>query len=394
MFQKRSAGGSGGWLDAFFGVGAGAVTAAGKKVNAASAMKISAFYCAVTTLADSFSILPKSIYRVSDNMRDRVPEHPVNLVLTDQANNYMTPYVFSFLMVTSVFMRGNAFALIFRDGSGRVVELQYLEASKVTVLKSGGKIFYRYKEHTYSSDEMLHIPGYCLDNGIVGQSIVHYAAESLGTPLAAQEFGANSYNELGVSLGALETDKSVDSDTKKRIKTAWNAALAEGDPHRAVVLDEGFKYKSIRLTPEQSRFIEAKTEGVADIARWFKMPLSMLHVKGEGGYNFMVQMRMQYLQDAFLPLAEKFKQEYKRKLLTDAERRDGLYVYFNYNKLLQVDPKSRSEFYRNLGTMKAITPNEIRALEDMNPLPGGDEPLQMVNMLTPSQFEAKQDANG
>lgn len=390
MFEKRAAASDSGLLSSLFSVGSAAVTAAGKKVNQSSSMKISAFYCAVTTLADSFAILPKSIYKADDKMRDRVPGHPINLVLTDEAHRFMTPYVFSFLMVVSMFIRGNAYAVILRDNAGRVVGLKYLDAAMVQVVKSDEKLFYRYKQAVFSADEILHIPGFCLDNGIVGRSIVHYAAESLGTPLAAQEFGATSYNDLGVSLGVLETDKALDPGPKERIKAAWNRALAEGNPHRAVVLDEGFKYKSIRLTPEQSKFIEAKTEGVADIARWFKMPLSMLHVKGEGGYNFMVQLRMQYLQDAFLPLAEKFKQEYKRKLLTPAERSGGLYMHFNYNKLLQVDPKTRSEFYRNLGTMKAITPNEIRALEDMNPLPDGDEPLQMVNMMTPTQFEKKE----
>jgi HK97 family phage portal protein len=315
----------------------------------------------------------------------------LNILYTDEANNLMTPYMYDFMMVVSCYMKGNAYALIERNNAGDVIAKKYLEAEYMLPLLKDGKLFYKYRGgRVYSADDIIHVPFFSMKNGLVGQSIVHFAAESMGTPLAAQEYGANSYNEKGVSLGVLETEKSVKPEAKQRIRTAWNTALQDTDPHRAVVLDEGFSYKPIRLSPEQSKFIEAKTEGVADIARWFKIPLPMLHVKGEGGYNFMVQMRLQYLQDAFLPLSEKFKQEDNRKLLTPGERSQGMYIYHNYNKLLQVDPKTRSEYYKNLTMVKGITPNEIRALEDMNPYEeGGDEPLQMVNMMTDEQIKKK-----
>lgn len=113
----------------------------------------------------------------------------------------------------------------------------------------------------------------------------------------------------------------------------------------------------------------------------------MLHVPGEGGYNFLVQMTISYLQHALQPISEKFKQEGNRKLLTRSERAFGLYINHNYKKLLQVDPKARTEYYRNMVMVKAMTPNEIRELEDMNPYEGGDEVLQMLNMQTPTQIK-------
>lgn len=388
LSQKRSTGSSSLLTSLFYG--SGAVTAAGRKVNRHTSLKISAFYCALTTLADSYAMLPKAVFQKTDKNRNKVDGHPLNILYSDGANNLMTPFMFDFMMVISCFLKGNAYAYIERNNAGNVTAKKYLDPEFVTVILRKDKLFYKYKGQMFSAEEVVHVPFFSTKDGIVGQSIVHYAAESMGTPLAAQEFGANSYNEKGVSLGVLETEKSVKPEAKGRIRTAWNTALTDTDPHRAVILDEGFKYKPIRLTPEQSMFIEAKTEGVADIARWFKIPLPMLHVKGEGGYNFMVQMRLQYLQDALLPLCEKFKQEDNRKLLTPTERASGMYIYHNYNKLLQVDPKSRSEYYKNLTMVKGITPNEIRELEDMNPYKdGGDEPLQMVNMMTDEQITEK-----
>lgn len=385
LFEKRSAAPSG-LLSSFFPWSGTASTAAGKKVNRSTSLKISAFYCAVTLLAESFAILPKAVFQVKDKNRNRLVEHPLDYLLHDEANMQMTAFMFSFIAVLSVYMKGNFYAGISRNNAGDIMALNYWDSDLVEVWENDGRNFYKYKGKIYSQDEVFHVPGFCFD-GIIGRSIIHYAADSMGIPLSAQEFGANSYNEKGVSLGVLETEKSLEAPAKKAIKAAWNEALADGDPHRAVILDEGFKYSPIRLSPEQSKFIEAKVEGVADIARWFKIPLHMLHVKGEGGYNFLVQMSISYLQHAVQPISEKFKQEANRKLLTARERAQGLYINHNYKKLLQVDPKLRTEYYRNMVTVKAMTPNEIRELEDMNPYEGGDEVLQMLNMQTPTQIE-------
>ena len=392
VFEKRASGETS-LMPSLFSFGSFASTAAGRKVNRNTSLKISAFYCALTTLAESFALLPKAVYQVQGENRNRLPDHPLDYVLHDEAHNYMTAFMFNYIMVLSLFVKGNAYAYIMRNNSGNIIGLQYWDADKVEVVESNGKLFYKYNNKTYGAAEVFHVPGFCF-NGIVGQSIVHFAADSMGTPLAAQEYGANSYNEKGVSLGVLETDLSVKPEAKKAIKEAWTAGLSGNDPHRAVVLDEGFKYSSIRLSPDQSKFIEAKVEGTGDIARWFKIPLHMLHVTGEGGYNFLVQMSISYLQHAVQPIAEKFKQESNRKLLTRTERQNGLYINYNYKKLLQVDPKSRSEFYKNMIMMKAMTPNEIRDLEDMNPYKGGDEPLQMVNMQTLTQIEKSLEDEG
>nr|WP_299385571.1 phage portal protein [Allomuricauda sp.] len=389
LSQKRSAGSPSPFSSIFFG--SSAVTPAGRRVTQSTSLKISAYYCALTTLADSYAMLPKAVYQKKDKNHNRVDSHPLNYLYTDEANQFMTPFMFDFMMVMACYHKGNAFAQIIRNDAGEVVQKIYLDPDHMVILKHNGKLFYKYRNiKTFSSEEIIHVPFFSTSDGIVGKPIIHYAAESMGTPMAAQEYGSNSYNDKGVTLGVLETEKVVKPEAKAALRTAWNNALTDSDPHRAVILDEGFQYKPIRLTPEQSQFIAAKVEGVADIARWFKMPLPMLHVKGEGGHSFLTQMRLQYLQDAFMPLSEKFMQEDNRKLLTPKERKDGMYIHHNYNKLLQVDPKTRSEFYKNLTMVKAITPDEIRVLEGLNPYEsGGDKPLQMVNMMTDEQLKNK-----
>ena len=63
----------------------------------------------------------------------------------------------------------------------------------------------------------------------------------------------------------------------------------------------------------------------------------------------------------------------------------------NYRKLLEVDPASRAQYYKDMVYIKAMNPNEVRKKEDMNPYEGGDGFLQMTNLETKEQIKKKLD---
>jgi HK97 family phage portal protein len=363
---------------------------AGKNVNSHSALTISAFYCAVNTVANSIALLPTSVFQKTDKKQIHLTDHPADYLLYREPNSNMTAFTFKFIMAVAVFMRGNAYALIQRSNAGHVLAYIYLDPDKVAPFLSQGKIFYKYEDQIFHAEELIHIPGFSFD-GVKGKSIIEFAADNIGVSLAAQKFGGDSYNNRGLSQGVLESDHSVNNIKKEEISKAFSAALSSGQAHRAPMLDEGMKYKAITLTPEQAKFLETYTAGVADIARWFSLPLHKLHVSGEGGYNFLVQMSIEYIQTAVMPLGEKFKQEFERKTFTPSERKAGIYIFQNYKKLLQADPVARGQWYKDLTFVKAITPNEIRELEDMNPYEGGDKPLQMANLLNADQIKKQTD---
>lgn len=380
--QKRS-GSLTGSLTSFFPFN---LSDAGKKVNTQSSLGLSPFFCAINTVANSMALLPMSIFLEEGNNKNINKDHPVNYLIYREPNEYMTAFTFKFILAKDIFLKGNAYALIVRDNSGRVSALQYLDPLEVSVVSYGNKLYYKHKGSTYSAAEIIHIPGFSFD-GICGKPIIHFAADNLGVSLSAQTFAGEAYNDRGVSYGVIESEKDVKVEKKQEISDAFTARLSSGNKFRAPMLDEGMKYKSITLTPAEAQFVETYMSGIGDIARWFDIPLHKLHVKGEGGYNFLVQMSIEYVQTAVMPLAEKFKQEFERKTLTASERKNGLHVNLNYKKLLQADPKARGQFYKDLVFVKAIRPNEIRALEDMNPYDGGDEFLQMSNLLSQQQIE-------
>ncbi|WP_281681838.1 phage portal protein [Zunongwangia profunda] len=389
LFTAKRSASDGGWLPSFFP----SLTEAGKKVNQHSSLKISAFYCAVNTLANSLAILPTSVYQKKDNKREPVTSHPAHYLLYREPNQYMTAFMFRFVMAVSLLMRGNAYAIIVRNNGGAIVAMQYVDPDKVTVLKNKDKLFYRIDGKTYNADEIYHVVGFSF-NGITGKSILQFAADNLGVTLTTQQFASDSLSDRGIGYGVIETDNSLKPEIKNKISDAFEGRMASKGKFKTPVLDEGFKYKKITLKPEEAKFIEQYAAGVEDIARWFNIPAHKLAIKGEGGYNFLVQMEIDYLQRGVMPLAERFKQELDRKTFTEFERNNGYYIHQNYKKLLQVDPKSRAQFYKDMYYMGAISANEIRELEDMNPRKNGDEYMQLQNLLSEDQLKKELQNNG
>lgn len=382
--QKRSLGSLGGL---FPFLGGGASTVQGYKVTGTGAFKISAFWCAVNTIANSVALLPKNVYQKTGGTRSRVEDHPVHYLIHDEPNTDMTAFMFWFVMAVCMLMRGNAYALIVRNGSGKIISLELLMPNEVNVKKHDGKLFYQVKGRTYFADDIYHVPNFSF-NGITGVSVLQYAADNLGMSLAADEFATNSYSDKATTYGVAESDLEVSKTGRENVEMIFNNALvASGRKHRVAVLDEGLKYKSIMLNPSESQFIQAKASGVEDIARWFNIPLHKLHTSGEGGYNFLVEMSQEYLSATIAPIGEKMKQEAQRKLLSPKERKSGFYIMNNYRKLLETNPEKRANFYHKMIYAKVMNPNEVRELEDMNPYDGGEEFLQMTNLQNESQVD-------
>ncbi len=378
--------GLGGGLS-FLGLG-GATTAVGKKVNDKTSLKIAAFWCGVNTIANSIALLPKHIYSKEGDTRQHLTDHPVDFLIHREPNQKMTAYNFWFSIAVCQIIKGNGYAKIIRNGQGVVVALQLLHPDDVTVFEDDNVLWYKINgaDKMYFSDEIYHVSGFSF-NGILGTGVVKVAADNLGISLAADKFASDAYDDRGLTHGVVESDQRVNDIGSKNINTLFSRSFENNQKYKVAVLDEGLKYRSITLTPAESQFIEAKVSGVEDIARWLNIPLHKLHTKGEGGYNFLVQMSIEYMQSAVMPLAQRIKEEIERKLMLSAEKKANLFCFINYRKLLEVDPSARAEYYKNMVYIKAMNPNEVRKHEDMNPYDGGDQFLQMSNMLNEQQVK-------
>lgn len=378
IFRPLESSGSSGFMDFFTGFGGGGKTI----VTPKRALTIPAFYNAVDQLSNDIAKLPKAVHIKKGDHRRKYVEHPLNYLISTQPNPMMTAFDFWKLVVVLVILKGNCYVLVNRSNNGVEESLVIQDSDDVEVLKdkANNQLFYKIKDKVYSSSDILHFKGFSLD-GIVGIGVIKWAAHNLGVNLDAQEYQRDIYSDRGLGYGVIESDRSIEVGNKKIISEGFTSKLTEKNKFKVPVLDEGLKYKPITITPAESQFLETNKNSVIEIARWLNIAPHKIKDLSHGTYSNIEVQNIEHVQDSLIPWISRIEQELDRKMFAQkAGQEENEYVKFNEKVLLRGDLDARGNFLTKMIYSGVITRNEARALEDMDPLEGLDEPLTPVNM--------------
>ena len=342
-----------------------------------SALTISAFYNGVEQISNDIAKLPKSVYVKEDKSRNKDAENPINYLLNTAPNELMTAFDFWKIYVISAIIKGDGFAEIIKnEQSGLEQAYNFLDYDDVKVFKSENKLIYSYEGRFISSENMLHLKYFSFD-GVRGISLIKFAAKQLGIILDAQNYGSEIYKDKGIGYGVLETDKPVTAPNKKAIETGFANKMESAGKYKVALLDEGFKYRNITITPAEAQFLETNKNGVLEVARWLNINPHKIKDYTTGTYANVYQQSIEHTQDSIMPWAIRIEQEIDRKSFS---KESNKYFKININALLRGDLVSKRNYYTAMIYAGIMTRNEVRALEEMNPIDGLDEILQPVNM--------------
>ena len=380
LFKTRASPKNSSWFSPpsfFFGT-----SSSGKAVNEKTALQTTAVYACVRILAETIASLPFHTYRYTLNGKEKAIEHPIYYLLHSEPNPEMTSFVFRETLMSHLLLWGNAYAQIIRDGRGRVLGLYPLLPNKVIVNRNQhGELVYQYEKEgqTYflRSYEVLHIPGLGFD-GIIGYSPIAMAKNAVGMAIATEEYGAKFFAN-GANPGGVLEHPGVVKDPA-RIRESWNAVYqGSSNAHRVAVLEEGMKFQSIGIPPEQAQFLETRKFQINEIARIFRIPPHMIGDLEKSSFSNIEQQSLEFVMYTLDPWVVRWEQAIQRALFTENEKRQ-YFVKFNVDGLLRGDYQSRMNGYavgRQNGWLSA---NDIRELENLNRIPedlGGD--LYLIN---------------
>ncbi len=372
----------------FFGT-----TSSGKTVNEKTAMQTTAVYACVRVLAEAIASLPLHTYRYTDGGKEKATDHNLYHILHSEPNPEMTSFVFRETLMGHLLLWGNAYAQIIRDGRGKVMALYPLMPDKITIERTEkGELYYLYQKdgefYPLRNDEVLHIPGLGFD-GLIGYSPIAMAKNAIGMAIATEEYGAKFFAN-GANPGGVLEHPGVVKDPSK-IRESWNAVYqGSGNAHRVAVLEEGMKYQTIGIPPEQAQFLETRKFQINEIARIFRVPPHMVGDLEKSSFSNIEQQSLEFIMYTLDPWVSRWEQAIKRALLSPDEKKE-YFVKFNVNGLLRGDYQSRMQGYavgRQNGWLSA---DDIRELEDMNKLTegmGGDKYLVNGNMIDIAQAGA------
>lgn len=365
----------------------GGPTSSGVSVHALSALTLSAVFCAVRLLAESIGSLPLFVLQRQPNgNRDRVPTHALYSVLHDQSNAEQTAMEFRETMQGHLELRGNAYAEIVRDGGGRVRALWPLHPDCVHPKRNDlGDLVYlvRLPKQSLSVElparNVLHLRGLG-SNGVTGYSTITIMAEALGLGLGAQEYAARFFANDGTPGGVLETDSKLSDVAAKRLKESWGVQHGGlSNRHRTAILEEGLKWHQIGISAKDAQILESRQFNVVEVARMFNVPAHKLKDLTNATFSNIEHQGIEFVVDAIRPRCVRWEQRIAASLLAPEERANGLFIEHQVDGLLRGDFKTRMDGYavgRNGGWLSA---NDIRRLENLNPIKNGDIYLQPLN---------------
>lgn len=376
------------WLVEMFG---GRSSGTGVVVTPSSAMQCGAVYSCVRILAETVGSLPLITYRrLEDEGKERDPDHHLYPILHDAANPEQTAMEFRELLQGHLALRGNGYAEIVRNGRGQVAALWPLNPDQVRVERAAdlGLVYVvtlpRGQRTQDGGDEVrlpaarvLHLRGLSSD-GVQGLSPIALARETIGLTLAVEEYGARFFGQGASPSGVLKHPAKLHPETHAKLRDEWeemHSGLSQA--HRVAILEEGMEWQQLGLQNDHAQFLQTRKFQLSEIARLFRIPPHMIGDLEKATFSNIEQQSIEFIVHTIRPWAVRWEQALMLKLLTPAERLTH-FVEHVIDGLLRGDVKSRYDAYavgRQWGWLSA---DDVRGLENMNPLPNGQGQIYMV----------------
>lgn len=391
LFEKRES-----WTDEKWWRSIGWIqpSKSGITVSGETAMRATAVWSAIRVLSWTLASLPLIVYRTLPRGKEKATDNSLYNILHSFPNSYQSSFTFRSTAMTHLCLWGNAYAEIEFNSQGQAIALWPIPPWRITpYLNSQRELRYKINLSSNQLDikgaqqddlpyyKIIHILGLGT-NGFIGLSPIQLAKESIGLSLAAEEFGARYFGD-GTNTGGVVTHPlSLSDKAYERLKVSMEQAY-EGlsKAHRIMFLEEGMKFDKTTIPPDQSQFLETRKFQVREIARIFNVPPHMIGDLEQATFSNIEHQAIEFVVHTMRPWFVNWEQELNRKLFLNGDN-EKYFVEFLVDGLLRGDTVARYQAYSQARQWGWLSANDIRELENQNPLPGeeGDIYLVPLNM--------------
>lgn len=377
-------------LAAFFGW---TPAIAGVNVTPENAMQCPPVAACVRLLADTIATVPLEFFRrVNDDTRERAKDDQRFQVMQWPSDWQTGPELRRFL-AQSTALNGNGYARIKWRADGMPDQVWPLESRRVTPFRGeGGRVWYRYwpesgQAETIAAGDMIHWRGPWLGgDGLVGASPVDLFRDTIGLAMAQLHYLSRFFANSAMPKGALEIPATLGDKASEVLRESFERRhKGLENAHKLAIFDGGMKFKELGLDHQKSQLVENYQRSVTSIASIFGIPPHMIGemTQSTSWGTGIEQQAIGFITFVVRPWYVGAEAALNRSLLS-AEARKAFYFEHNVDGLLRGDFKSRMDGYALMVQWGLATPNEVRRLMNLPPLPGGDERLQPLNMAPAS----------
>lgn len=343
-----------------------------------AAVGLSATWACVNFWAGNIAGLPLTVYRRGpQGVAVEARDHPLYWLLHDSPNYDQSAYDFWEFMVASLELHGNAYAEIEKRAEGFIVSLTPIRPEIVQVSRNAdGDLEYRWTidgiAKVVRQEDVLHIRGFG-GGPLGGLSPLNVCRATFEAAVAADQASRTVFSNGVRPSGILSAKEMLDpaqrAELERLLQEKYVGATNSGRP---MVLDNGLTWSQLSINPEDAQMLETRQFSVEDICRIFEVdPHLVGHTAGNTQLGSSIgDQTLSLLKFKMRKRLKRIEGALEKQLLTTADRRAGVSIEFNVEGFLRADSAGRAQYYNIM--KQFMTKNEIRALEGLEPVEGGD----------------------
>jgi HK97 family phage portal protein len=359
------------------------VSTAGVAINSQTALSIGTYYAAVKLYADTVASLPWDTYIRIDGTRRPYRPSPSWLTTPQPNNPNFTGFDLKHRMVSSLLIDGNCFVLFIKNRNGDIVEMRVLDPHRVTIKVVDGAPIYMVSGEDgvgveLTSDAILHIPLFCTGSNYRAPSPVEQHRTTLGLASATQLYSAKFYEQGAAPSAVIKIPGELTQDQADSLRNSFSRRH-EGieKMHKIAVLTGGADFQQMSMKISDMQLVETLHWGVESIARLMGVPLHLLQYPGGNtSYNSVEIVSIEWLRLGLGPLVARLEAGLQR-LVPGA---DQTFIKFTMDGLLRPTTKERMDAYAVQLQNGIRSLNEVRRLEDLADIEGGDQHWKPLNI--------------
>lgn len=359
-------------------------------VTPESALRMAAVFACVRIISETVASLPLIVYERLERGKRRAQDYYLYELLHDRPNSRMTAFEYREAIQSHLVLWGNAYSRIVYDSQGRIEEIwPLLPGGMLQTQIRNGVRYYQYQDPKgtitwYSEAEIWHLHGLGND-GERGYSVISLFRKAVGLGLSAEEFGKKFFDNDARPGIVVEHPMKLSDTAYKHIEESWNEEhQGASKSHKMKILEEGMKLHEVGIPPEDAQFLQTRKFQVIEICRIFRVQPHKVFDLDRATFSNIEQQSIDFVVDSIRPWLVRWEQSISQNLMLPDERK-RYYAEHLVDGMLRGDIQSRYGAYaigRQNGWLSA---NDIRELENMNPIDNGDVYLIPLNMVPAGQ---------
>ncbi len=361
----------------------------GLKGTKEKALSEATYFACLKVLSESVGKLPLKLLQHQDNNGViNARGHPMYRIVHDRPNPYMTSTAFWSTVEQNRNHYGNAYVLI--KGAGSKMTLWILPSDEVEVWYDDQKIlsdipdiYYIYSHggrlYQFGSEQILHFKTSNTFDGIKGIAVREQLKMTIDGNIKSQKMLNNMYKSGFTAKAVVQytselSDKNLEKFKSKLEKFA-GSDLDDKETKNIIPIPIGTQLTPLNIKLADNQFVDVKKYSALQIASAFGIKPNQIGDYEKSSYASAEAQQLSFYVDTLLYIIKQYEEELNYKLLTNEEITNGYYFKFNVAVILRADLKTQVDTLCQAISNFLYTPNEARALLDMEAKEGGDQLL-------------------